>query len=89
MAQYSEWSGIGMGSACSYTTLSKYNNGAQGMATMPAKSTRYIVPSYGGPPGYNTVGRGIPTCNGYYDFKQAYGKGSGGCGGQFISKLCQ
>ena len=78
---------------CSYTNLSTYNNGAQGMASAPAMSAaarELIVPTFGGVAGYNTVsGRGVPTCSGYANLQSAYGNNAGGCSSQYVSKLCQ
>lgn len=94
MAQYSEWTGPAVqSSACSYATLSQYNNGAQGMnlptAGAAAGNRISIIPTFSAPPGYNTISRGVPTCSGYSNMQRAYGSGSGGCGSQYVSRLCQ
>ena len=76
------------GGACSYATLSHYYNNSQGVNALPKTNSTSIVPSFSPPPGYNTVSQ-VPTCSGYANLKRAYGTGNGGCGGQFVSKLCQ
>jgi hypothetical protein len=81
------------GGSCAYTNLSTYNNGAQGMASAQAVSSAsrtLVVPTFGSTPGYNTVSaRGVPSCSGYTSLATAYNNNSGGCGSQYISRLCQ
>jgi hypothetical protein len=76
-------------SACSYATLSHYNNKSQGIASLPSISKRYIVPTFSAPPGYNSISKGEPTCNGYSNIQSAYGNNKGSCGSGYISRLCQ
>ena len=93
MAQYGEWTNSAVqGSACSYATLCNYNNGSQGLNTSAlAASNMYILPTFNAPPGYNSVAQKVPSCSGYANMKNAYGNGmnGSGCGGQFVSRLCQ
>jgi hypothetical protein len=79
------------GGACSYTNLSYYNNGSQGVASaaaVSAASKTLLVPTFGGVAGYNTVSAKVPTCSGYANLYTAYGR-NGGCGDQYVSRLCQ
>lgn len=79
------------GSSCSYSSLSNYNNGSQGMrAPAPATNvTGYIVPDYQAP-GYNTLSHNAgPSCVGYFNIQSAYGKNGGSCGTKYVTKLCQ
>jgi len=63
------------GGACSYATLSRYNNGSKGMRPpIPASnvSGTYIVPTYEAP-GYDTLtGKGCGSCSGYSNIGVAY-----------------
>jgi len=65
---------IGSG-ACSYATLSHYNNGSKGMRPPISQSTvsgTYIVPTYDAP-GYDTLtGKGCGNCAGYFNIGAAY-----------------
>lgn len=89
MVYNSEWTNPQTkGGACSYASLSHYYNGSQGINALPKTNSTLIVPTFSAPPGYNTVSK-VPTCSGYANLKHAYGTGNGGCGGQFVSKLCQ
>jgi hypothetical protein len=90
MAQYGEYNNTTVkSSACSYATLSHYNNGTQGM-NRQSKSGATLTPTFNAPPGYNTVSaRAVPTCSGYSNMQHAYSLNSGSCSQQFVSNLCQ
>lgn len=82
------------GGACSYTNLSSYNSGAQGMnsrsalSSLSSASKNVLVPSFGGPAGYNTLTGKVPSCSGYSNMQSAYSNNTG-CGSQYVSNLCQ
>ena len=82
------------GGACSYATLSHYNNRSSGSMSSPAVprttvSGMYIVPSYGAP-GYSALTHGAaPSCSGFFNITSAYGKNASNCNTQYVQKLCQ
>ena len=87
MAQYGEYMGPSVQSpACSYATLSQYNNTAtQSMASL-ASNVQYVTPTFNAPPGYGNV-KSAMSSGGYTTLMGAYDKKSSGSG--FIAKLCQ
>jgi hypothetical protein len=96
MAQNNEYMGPSVqSSACSYATLSRYNNGTQGVLSLntalPVTSGRYVTPTFSPPPGYNTISSrtNAPLCVNYNTIQNAYGNGAGSCSGNFVAKLCQ
>lgn len=78
------------GPACSYATLSHYNNGGLGPRVPPTTVVgKYIVPQYSAP-GYNTLMHGdVPTCSGYFNIQGAYGQDAANCSTKYVQKLCQ
>ena len=78
------------GSACAYSTLQSYNQGAGVMAPMPAgvpSMKTQIVPVYGGM-GYDSLNNGkMPSCNGHFTISNAYAYPSG-CT-KYTTRLCQ
>lgn len=92
MAEYNN-SSVSAG-ACAYATLSHYNNGSQGLNKVPVPRSTvsgvYVVPTYGAP-GYNTLthGNAAPSCSGFFNIGNAYGKGANNCNTQFVKRLCQ
>jgi hypothetical protein len=92
----SEYSGQLVGSSpCSYASLANYNYNAPTQDTLrnpPVPPTlvqgQYIVPTFGGIPGYNTLVKGGNSCSGYADINSAYGAGAGSCSPSYVSKLC-
>ncbi len=92
MAQNNEYMGPSVqSSACSYATLSRYNNGTQGVVSLPVTSGRYITPTFNSPPGYNTISTrtNTPLCVSYNTIQKSYGSGAGSCSGNFVARLCQ
>ena len=83
------------GPSCSYVSLSNYN-GVQrnarsvGMPHVPASTVSgfYVVPQYG-TIGYNALTHGdSPSCAGYFDITNAYGKGAENCSTEFKQRMC-
>ena len=81
------------GPACSYSTLGNYNGssrGTMGHPTVPATtvSGSYIVPDYG-TIGYNALTHGdVPSCVGYFNITNAYGKNAASCSTRYSQRLC-
>lgn len=85
------------GASCSYASLNNYNSGGRkkntgnvGMPSVPATNVvgSYIVPEYG-MIGYNALTHGNgPSCAGYFDITDAYGKGAANCNTQFMQRMC-
>lgn len=74
--------------ACSYATLSNYNQPSGVPVPRSTVSGKYIVPDYAAPT-YDTLqhGNGIPSCNGYFTIDRAYK--SEACNQKYITSLCQ
>lgn len=77
------------GGSCSYNTLGNYTDGYSMNVAPQGKivSGHYIVPTWD-PISYDSLTGSVPTCNGYYDIKNAYGKGAGNCQPTFLRSLC-
>ncbi len=92
----SEYNNSTVGAACSYATLSHYNNsaGLGGGPPVPDRtrgvSGAYVVPSYGLGHGYNalTHGQKMGSCNGFFNITNAYGKNANNCNTQYVRTLC-
>lgn len=86
------------GSGCNYANLYGYNQNyfGRGHVTTPQisgsrSSEIVVVPAYGGV-GYNALTTNLangkmPSCNGFYSLKSAYGQYPNACGA-FSSRLC-
>jgi hypothetical protein len=102
MSYYNDYTNSTVNSSpCTYGTLATYNGGCS-ISSNPCLGGRVIVPSFGGPPGYQTGycnAFSQKKCNndlcdlspyGYQLLRNAYaGACSGSCNSQFVSKLCQ
>ena len=88
-AQYkSEYSQPMVGAACGYNTLGCYLGSNNAMPTMRPGSTT-VVPTYGGPIGYNSLTNGkTPGCMPYFNMASAYGSGAGSCNTSYTTRLC-
>ena len=83
------------GQSCSYVSLSNYNGvqrnaRSMGMPHVPATTVagRYVVPDFA-TIGYNALTHGdTPSCSGYFDITNAYGKGAESCNTQFMMRAC-
>ena len=95
----SEYSNQTVGSACSFATLSTYNNSNPNMkngmmnqvpAPMNTLQTAgvYIVPNYSAP-GYDTLTKGGSSCSGFLNITDAYGKNAQQCSQKYLKKMCQ
>jgi hypothetical protein len=77
------------GAACSYAALGNYtadyslNLAPQGKVISGA----YIVPTWS-PITYDSLSSPAPSCSGYSDITQAYGKGAGSCQTTYRTSLC-
>jgi len=70
-----EYNNIGVGQACSYTTLASYNGARQGAVSAPRLSgvSRLINPSFNAAPvGYNSLANAAGSCSGYSSLQLAY-----------------
>jgi|TARA_B100000902_G_C27294063_1_gene908882 hypothetical protein len=86
-----------VGNGCSYANLQNYNIVPQNMGYMntppiPKSTTQnlYIVPNFSAI-GYDALTHGLktPTCSGFYNITDAYGKGANNCNAQYIKQSCQ
>jgi hypothetical protein len=79
-------------SSCNYAELGNYNNLPPQNNAMAVRSSNsaYIVPSFGSIPGYNalTHNQSAPSCDGYFDLKQAY-PASGRCATRYVQSMCK
>jgi hypothetical protein len=77
------------GAACSYSNLSNYT--ANYSMTVPAQGKvitgQYIVPTWS-PIAYDSLTSKVPSCSGYSDITNAYGKDAGSCQTTYRTSLC-
>jgi len=77
------------GASCSYAALGNYtadyslNIAPQGKQINGA----YIVPTWS-PISYDALTSSVPSCSGYADINQAYGKNAGTCQTTYRTSLC-
>ena len=88
-----EYTNVAVGNGCAYRTLNNYNQMGKGTSPPVPPTTvigKYIVPMYGAP-GYNTLTHGLkgPSCSGFFNIVDAYGKGAENCSTQYATRLCQ
>lgn len=90
----SEYNNSTVGAACSYATLTHYNN-SNGQLRVPTDRTRstagyYVVPTYGLGAGYNSLthGQKMGSCSGFFNITNAYGKNANNCNTQYVRTLC-
>lgn len=86
MSEYSANSG---GAPCSYGSLGNYNDGYS-MAVPPVGkvvSGQYIVPQWSAI-GYDSLTQKAPSCSGYPNITDAYGKGADACQTTYRTSLC-
>jgi hypothetical protein len=76
--------------ACSYANLANYNSNYSLGVPIPLTTTSgsYIVPGYTAP-SYSTLTHNMPpTCGGYFNIIQAYGKHAANCDTQYNKVKC-
>lgn len=77
------------GASCSYSALGSYNaDYSMGVPVQGKVVTgKYIVPSWEGI-SYNSLSSPVPSCSGYADINQAYGKDASNCQTTYRTSLC-
>ena len=77
------------GSSCSYASLGAYNSEySLGVAPQGKVITgQYIVPTWS-PISYDSLTARVPSCSGYADITNAYGKDAGSCQTTYRTSLC-
>lgn len=75
--------------ACSYAALGGYNDGYSMNVPPQGKVTSgsYIVPSWS-PISYDSLTNKVPSCSGYADITNAYGKDAARCQTTYRTSLC-
>lgn len=75
--------------SCSYAPLGNYTaDYSMGVPVQGKVVTgKYIVPVFEGI-SYNSLTSEVPSCSGYADINQAYGKGAGNCQTTYRTSLC-
>ncbi len=95
MASTGEPSGS-VSNGCSYANLQNYNITPQGAGYMNAPAVPnstmqnvYLVPNFSSI-GYNALTHGLttPTCSGFFNITNAYGKGANNCNAQYVKQSC-
>lgn len=77
------------GAPCSYAALGTYNDGYSMNIAPQGKQVSgvYIVPTWN-PISYDSLTNKVPSCSGYSDIGQAYGKDAGSCQTTYRTSLC-
>ena len=80
-------------SACNFATLSNYNSNGQLKVPIPSRTRgaigAQVVPSFGLGYGYDALTHGqAPTCSGYWNITNAYGKNANNCNTMYVRTLC-
>lgn len=92
----SEYNNSAVGSSsCAYSTLSTYNSSHAGLMGAPPYAApvnttgAYLVPAYA-VAGYNALQHGDtqPSCSGFFNITNAYGKGANNCSTNYVQSLC-